>query len=358
MATSVREITVKPAFEERKKPEPRDDSSLDLKELRDFSFKKSVYFQIDRDSIVKDTVVNFGLIRQKGTDFETIVKADSKSPARIDGEAWSRLAADAACEIVIEKTAISRYHEYLSSLSTVHLPENERIRKKAIAIKENSKILMKELLDDPRSGEKIKEIRGMTDTIADSLLENREMIYSMLTLSKYDYYTYTHCVNVSILSIGLGIAAGLKEDDIRKLGIGAMLHDIGKTGIPPELLNKQGRLDEYEYKRIKEHVNEGENILRGHHDIPEISYGAVLQHHEKISGKGYPRGLKDKEIGLFGRISAIADCYDALTTRRPYKPAFTPYEALNIISGEKKDYDPNLLAEFVKMLGKMKEKMN
>ncbi|MBZ0158175.1 MAG: HD-GYP domain-containing protein, partial [Alphaproteobacteria bacterium] len=236
---------------------------------------------------------------------------------------------------------------------TSGLPENEAMKRKALVLKENSKILMKDLLENPRSGEKIKEVRNIVNTVTDSLLENRDMIYSMITLSKYDYYTYTHCVNVATLSIGLGVAAGLDKETVHLLGTGAMLHDIGKTNIPPEILNKQGSLDDYEYKRIQEHVNEGEMILRGHKDIPGETYDAVLQHHEKLSGKGYPRRLKGAEIRLFGRIAAIADCYDALTTERPYKKAFSPFEALKIISKETVHYDAALLALFIRMLGKV-----
>ncbi|WP_059176674.1 HD-GYP domain-containing protein [Thermodesulfovibrio aggregans] len=133
-----------------------------------------------------------------------------------------------------------------------------------------------------------------------------------------------------------------------------MLHDLGKSQIPHEILNKQGKLNDTEYNIIKQHVLFGYELLENQKEFPKDSLTAVLQHHEKLSGKGYPFGLKADEIKLFGRITAIADCYDALTTRRPYKPPLTSYFALSIIVKEKGDYDPELLKAFIKMLGKIK----
>jgi putative nucleotidyltransferase with HDIG domain len=353
MGIKYKVISDRPAFTE-KSEKGSEDLHLDYRELRDFSSRKERYFQIDKNSLIPGTTVNFGLFKQKGMEFEAVIKASNKSPALINEEVLNRFFDDTAFEIVIEKSDIGRYHDYLKSLQ--ELPKRTADEKtKAIAIKENSKILMKELLDDPRSGEKIKEVKNTVDTITDAIVEDKETMHNMITLSKYDYYTYTHCVNVAVLSIGLGITTGLSSDDVKVLGIGAMLHDVGKTAIPAEILNKQGKLDEYEYKRIQEHVREGEKILRETEEFPEEAFDAVLQHHEKLSGKGYPFKLKGKDIRLFGRITAIADCYDALTTRRPYKPAFRPYDALTVISKEHDNYDRELLTDFVKMLGGIKE---
>jgi HD-GYP domain-containing protein (c-di-GMP phosphodiesterase class II) len=161
-------------------------------------------------------------------------------------------------------------------------------------------------------------------------------------------------VNVCVLSVGLGVALKLDPLQSERLGLGAMVHDIGKSIIPVEILNKQGKLDDMEYRIMQSHVAEGEKILRENHRLPEEAILAVTQHHEKISGRGYPSRLSDKAISLFGRITAIADCYDALTTARPYKTAFTPFVALDIISKEGDNYDRELLRLFITMLGKIK----
>ena len=132
------------------------------------------------------------------------------------------------------------------------------------------------------------------------------------------------------------------------------MHDIGKSAVPSEILSRQGKLNNIEYKVIKNHVIEGEKLLRAHNDFPEESFAAVLQHHEKLTGKGYPFGLSGSGIKLFGRITALADSYDSLTTQRPYKLAVSPFSALSIVAKETGNYDPELLGVFIKMLGKIK----
>lgn len=327
-----------------KKISPYDDPAL----FKQYSFYKDEHYQIDKNLLLPGTEINFSIFVLEGFNIKIVVKASEKSPALI---AESIL--NTTGDFLIKKSDMPLYHDYINSL----LKENAASDKpdiKAMAIKENSKIVIKDLLDDPRSGEKIKESRLLTNNIIDCLLKNSDSIYSLLTIRGYDYYTYTHSVNVGVLSIGLGIAIDLKKDDIEELGIGAMLHDIGKSTIPHDILNKQGKLDDFEYKAMKNHVIEGEKILRTHKEIPDESFAAVLQHHEKLTGKGYPFQLSGSDIKLFGRITAIADCYDALTTQRPYKPAFTPFYALSIVAKETGDYDPDLLKTFIKMLGKIK----
>ncbi len=332
-----------------------DDAVKEVAKLKEFSYRKGTFFNISKGSIFPNSTVDFKIYMQRLMNFEVFIDADGERPVKIDSEILRKISM-LPSELVIENGDIPAYRAYLQSLADAsNLPEDKTIHRKAVVIKENSKVVMKDLLDDPRSGEKIKEVKNAVDSITESLLENRDLIYSMLSLTKYDYYTYTHCVNVAVLSVGLSIAiGGMNGEELRILGTGAMLHDIGKTAIAPEILNKQGKLNDYEYRAIKEHVKEGEKLLLDSKEIPTDAHEAVVQHHEKLSGKGYPYGLRGKEIGLFGRITGIADCYDALTTKRPYKQAFSPYEALKIIAKDKEDYDPDLLMEFIKMLGKVK----
>ncbi|MBF0560220.1 MAG: HD-GYP domain-containing protein, partial [Nitrospirae bacterium] len=222
------------------------------------------------------------------------------------------------------------------------------------ALKENSKLLVKDLLDNPRSGEKIKELQDTVKVMVDTILRSKDTIFDLLDISSNDYYTYTHSVNVAVMSIGLSSMVGLEKEETIKLGIGAMLHDVGKSVVPHEILNKQGRLNMTEFEIMKTHVAEGEKILLQHKNFPEDALPAVTQHHEKLTGRGYPAGLTGGSIKLFGRITSIVDCYDALTTNRPYKTAYTPYYALLVLVKEKQDYDCHVLKEFVEMLGKIK----
>jgi HD-GYP domain-containing protein (c-di-GMP phosphodiesterase class II) len=258
-------------------------------------------------------------------------------------------------DIVIQPSDIPRYHAYLNALlSPGVMKEQEREKVKRVAIKENSKLVLKDLLDNPRSGEKIKESMVLVNEMIDSILENKDAVGDLLSIRTYDYYTYTHSVNVAVLSIGLGMAVGLKKEEIEKLGIGAMLHDVGKSSIPSAIINKSSRLNEDEFQIIQTHVSEGEKILRMNQHIPDESFLAVSQHHERLSGKGYPYHKAGQNIHPFGRITSIIDCYDALTTSRSYQAARTPFLALSTITREAGDYDRDLLMVFIKMLGELK----
>jgi HD-GYP domain-containing protein (c-di-GMP phosphodiesterase class II) len=322
--------------------------------LSDFCAFKEQHFQIDRKSLISGSTINFSLFKQKGMEFSTLVNAN-KSTAVVDEELLKSIVGDTDCEILVKRADMPLYFEYLkSTFDSSGLTKDERLQRQAIIIKENSKKVMKELFDNPRSGEKIKELKAEVTNILEALLEKRDLIHTLLTLMQHDSYIYTHSVNVGVFSIGLGDFIGLKREKIENVGLGAMLHDIGMTAIPLEIWQKEGKLDEYQYKRLQEHVMEGEKIIQSNPEIPKEAHWAILQHHEKLSGEGYPNHLRGEDITIFGKITAIADCYDALTSSRPFREAYNAFEALKLIREEKVNYDLNLLTAFIKMLGKIR----
>lgn len=317
--------------------------------FKDYSASKEEHHQIERGLLVEGTEVTFNIYNLRRFDLGLLIEASPDKPARLSSNVLS-----APGDLVIKKSDIPLYTAYLNALLKSTPGHGEDASKiKTVAIRENSKLVLRDLLENPRSGEKIKESIVMVNGMVESILENRDAIYDLLSLRTHDYYTYTHSVNVAVLSVGLAIACGLSNEQTRRLGIGAMLHDLGKSAIPHEILNKQGRLTDEEFAIMKTHVVESERLLRPQKDIPEESFVALLQHHERLTGRGYPFGLSGEQIKPFGRITAIADCYDAMTTQRPYKPAFTPFHALSLMVNEKGNYDAELLTEFIKMLGKI-----
>lgn len=324
------------------------ESPLDFK---NYSFYKENLYQIDRMFLIAGMEVDFSIYLLRNLKFTKIVDA---SPEKLFMIYKDTIPEEG--DILIEKKDLPLYKEYIEFLSKrldkIAEEKNEEIRQ--VVMRESAKILMTEILNEPRSGENIKKLGEIVHSITETMLNNPDAIYNLLNLKNYDYYTYTHSVNVGVLATGLAIQIGMDRDNLYKLGIGAMLHDIGKSQIPHEILNKQGKLNDTEYNIIKQHVLSGYEILEKQKEFPTESLPAVLQHHEKLSGRGYPFGLRSEEIKLFGRITAIADCYDALTTQRPYKPPLTPYFALSIIVREKGDHDPELLKTFIRMLGKIK----
>lgn len=157
-------------------------------------------------------------------------------------------------------------------------------------------------------------------------------------------YTKEHSDDVAKISKLIG--EKLNVSQLNELVLSAQIHDIGKVFIPLSVLNKKGKLTEDEYNEIKKHPQYGYSILDGLSNFERINEG-VLYHHEKYSGGGYPKGLKGDEIPLFARIISVADVYQALTSNRPYRDAFSKEQALKIMKKQSQDYDPKIFAIFL-----------
>jgi len=161
-------------------------------------------------------------------------------------------------------------------------------------------------------------------------------------------------VNVCIFTIAMARSAGsTPQHEIYDLAIGALLLDIGKSEIPRYLLKKEGPLSREEIAAMQQHVVCGEKILGADPRMTPVRMLPVLQHHEKLNGKGYPKGLAGEQIHLHGRTAAIADCFDAMTTNRSYQAAMNGFEALQIMKTElRSQYDQNVLRAFIPLLKK------
>lgn len=224
---------------------------------------------------------------------------------------------------------------------------SENLRHKAVnTIKKTFGNLEKgmEITDD-----KVQSMNFLVKDIVNELLKSKDMVVNMNDLRVFDDYTFYHSVNVAVLSIIMGVSLNLDKDSLFKLGLAAILHDIGKVFIPKEILNKNVDLTEDEFQLIKSHSAKGYEYLRDNYQIPSITYIGILQHHEKFNGRGYPLNLKEESISLFGRIIALADVYDALTSKRSYRDPMSPSEAIEYIMGNGGvHFDPRLVAIFIK----------
>jgi HD-GYP domain-containing protein (c-di-GMP phosphodiesterase class II) len=182
----------------------------------------------------------------------------------------------------------------------------------------------------------LRTVQSQISNIIDDLATNSYVMIGMSELKSYDDYTYQHSVNVCALSIILGISQGYSRMRLQNLGIGAMLHDIGKIKIPLEIINKPSSLTYEEYMEVKKHPWEGFKIINSSAMmLPRTSIYGVLQHHERVDGRGYPRGLSEVNIHEYGLIIAVADVFDALVSDRPNRPAFSNHEAMQIIERKK-----------------------
>lgn len=257
-------------------------------------------------------------------------------------------------ELMIAKKDLHKYKSFVEGAMKAVLGSSQmQVEKKARVLREMTKLVVQDVLDDPRSGENIKKVNTAVKSMVDFIMENDTSFYSLMRISAHDFYTYVHSLNVCTLCVGLGTYIGLpKKPDLEDLALGAMLHDIGKSQVDARLINKPGKLTEEEFQKMKDHVSLGVQLLRESHKLSEIVLFPVAQHHEKINGAGYPAGIKESQLHLFGRIASIIDIYDALTTVRSYKTAFSPFEALNFLSKTEENYDRDLLRQFIIMLGK------
>ncbi|MGG4552027.1 HD-GYP domain-containing protein [Paenibacillus humicus] len=176
-----------------------------------------------------------------------------------------------------------------------------------------------------------KTFSGLVEEIMDDLSAREDAMIMMMNVNSMDHYLYRHSLNVCIYTILLGQIHGYSKSDLTLLGLGALLHDIGKTKLPLQLLTKAGKLTDAEYELVKQHAEFGFKMLKDEPGIPLVSAHCAYQHHERLNGSGYPRGLKGEEISEFARWIAITDSYDAMTTHRVYRSAMLPHQALEVL---------------------------
>ncbi|MDE7300474.1 MAG: HD-GYP domain-containing protein, partial [Lachnospiraceae bacterium] len=160
-------------------------------------------------------------------------------------------------------------------------------------------------------------------------------------------YTFKHSVDVATMSMIVAKRYGFSSQQVYEIGIAGLLHDIGKSQIPNEVLNKAGRLTNEEFALMKQHSVLGYRILAEKDDLSNNIKMGVLQHHEKINGKGYPMGVDESKISPFARIISVADIYDALVTERPYKKPFSPRDAVEMIMSMTSELDIKVMRCFM-----------
>ncbi len=243
---------------------------------------------------------------------------------------------------VVEKDPKEREKEYYEEL------EN------AVSVHHEGVIRVSEVLSAIRDGQpfSLSIIKSAASDIVESLIKNPDALVSLSQLKGYDDYTYVHSVNVAILLVSLAHSMGYHEERLIEMGMGGLLHDIGKMRVPEKILNKPGKLTDTEFAIVKRHPEFGLDTILDLRGISDVTRKIVLQHHERYNGKGYPYGLKGERIHEVGLMSAVADVYDALTSDRVYKAAWTPQKALALIfKGCDIDYSRRIVQLFTKHMG-------
>ncbi|MFQ5513293.1 MAG: HD-GYP domain-containing protein [Myxococcota bacterium] len=234
------------------------------------------------------------------------------------------------------------------------LIEAEDIRARAHQTYHESLGVVVELFSEIRMGKvpsgpaAVRVIDGMQDIV----LQDRNALLGMAMMKSYDAYTFNHSVNTSIFCLSLGAHLELPPEEFRALGLAGLLHDMGKVRTDEAIIKKPGALDEQEMRLMRLHPELGVEILQSMKDMRDDAMTMVLQHHVRFDRQGYPRLPVGTEIHPLSEAIGLADCYDALTTTRPYQRARHPGEAMRIIRrGAGSAYAPELVEKFLAMLG-------
>ncbi|MEJ2142104.1 MAG: HD-GYP domain-containing protein [Gammaproteobacteria bacterium] len=209
-------------------------------------------------------------------------------------------------------------------------------------------------LEDVRMGKSVdtEAAKELVTDIASSVNRSPNAMMWLTHMKSRDEYTSIHCMNVCILAVSFGRTLGLGKTELAVLGLGALLHDLGKMRTPLEILNKPGRLTREEFEIMKKHSQLGFDLLNTQGGLPQSVLDIVLHHHERVNGGGYPDGLVGEQIDQLVQIVSIVDVYDAITSDRCYHDGIAPYEALkNMYDWVNENFEKELVEQFIKCLG-------
>ncbi|NLJ57000.1 MAG: HD-GYP domain-containing protein [Firmicutes bacterium] len=192
-----------------------------------------------------------------------------------------------------------------------------------------------------------KGIKNVLKEIIDQLLTNQNLIVNLADIRTADSYTFAHSVNVAVMAILTGISLQVPRSRLPCIGIGALMHDLGKIRISTNILNKRGKLTHAEFEEIKKHPRIGYEMFKTQRGCMDVASALMIyQHHERMNGSGYPEKLKGEEIHIFARVCAVVDVYDALVADRPYRAALQPHVAFQILESSGEEFDIEVLRSF------------
>ncbi len=207
---------------------------------------------------------------------------------------------------------------------------------------------MNNMFNNTPSKDDIKEVNSIVTDMVTTILHKSFKVSSFITILSSDYFTHTHSLNVSVYAICLGKHLKIKKKDLEDLGKSALLHDLGKSQISNEIINKNGLLTEHEFNEVKKHSIYGWAIARQMGITDKAILAGIRNHHERVDGNGYPDKLKDEQIHLFAKIIAVCDIFDALTTNKTYKDSIGTFNTLVMMKKEmSKHLDTNIVDHFI-----------
>lgn len=225
--------------------------------------------------------------------------------------------------------------------------------RQAARIIQASRKEMVSMFKDLRMGKVIEAdaVLPLVDEISASVARNTHALISLVRLKTADDYTYMHSIAVCALMTTLARALKLSDEEVRQAGLAGLMHDMGKAGVPLQILNKPGSLTDHEFDIIRQHPALGHEMLLKANIMDAVTLDVCLHHHEKVDGTGYPGKLTGSDLSIFAKMAAICDVYDAVTSARAYKPGWEPGIALNRMASWEGHFDQDVFKAFVKSLG-------
>ena len=310
------------------------------------------FVPISPNSLKTNTTIGCDIYLLAETKSEVRYVLYCRRDAVFDEAKKSILVAQQIKSLFIKKEEQQTFYDYLEKnfhhiISDTSIPPDEKTK----IVHGAATNLVKDLFEDPRSGS-IDRTKAFAHNMVDYVLLDTSAAQSLLKIAIHEYNTYTHSVNVSAIGTLFGQKIGLGVTNLKGLCAGILLHDVGKTKISTDILNKEGKLTTEEFEIIKKHPEYGAEILDETGTEFKEERIVTIQHHENNDGTGYPYGLNKDKIHLCGKISRIIDVYDALTSKRSYSDAIRPFNALVQMKETMLNcFDSELFMEFIQFLG-------
>ncbi|MEZ0211171.1 MAG: HD-GYP domain-containing protein [Methylophilus sp.] len=225
--------------------------------------------------------------------------------------------------------------------------------RQAAKIIQSSRRQIMSMFKDLRMGKVIEaeDVMPLVDEISASVNRNTHALISLVRLKTADDYTYLHSIAVSALMTSLAKELKLSETEVKQAGLAGLMHDMGKAEVPLKILNKPGSLTDNEFSVIRQHPQNGYDLLMRANITDPVTLDVCLHHHEKMDGSGYPGHLSGDDISIYAKMGAVCDVYDAITSTRAYKPAWEPGIALKRMASWNGHFDPVVLEAFIKSMG-------
>lgn len=308
------------------------------------------YKAIDKRVITEGEKIDFTIYlpNETKTSMTLLLQSDSV----VEAKDKARLSQIERLYIVDDDSL--RYEAYVQkNIQSIARAEDISMDSKALIIYERATSVINEMFHNPESLEIVQNTQPLVSTMVEVILRDSSAIESIMKITAHDYYTHTHSLNVSIYALSLGNHMGISGKDLEVLGMSAMLHDIGKSKVDYEIINKNGSLTDEEFDTMKAHPHLGYEIaLKLGITDPRILFG-IRHHHEKLNGRGYPDRINRDGISQFARIVAVCDVFDALTTRRSYKDPMSTFEAIKLMKESMSEHlDMTVLHSMIRMLHK------